>query len=895
MKIKRLMCSMNLAASLFSLICAVVVGEGHAHAEVPPRPPNIVFVLADDLGWTELGCYGNTFNETRHLDRLASQGMRFTQAYAAAPVCSPFRAAFLTGQHPARIGITDYLRPNSANALSTEHETLPERLQAAGYVTGMIGKWHLSGYALNEAEYEITPADHGFDWDFARERKGVANGVNFWPYLDRHLKTRWLDISERRLGEDEFLVDRMNLEAVEFIERHQDRPFFLYLSHYAPHSIVNGKPELVDKYSAKHPPGEGSKTRCVLCSQAGKEGCPQHHWATDHNPHLAAMLESIDDGIGLITRKIEQLGLTDNTIVIFTSDNGGESNVTSNFPLRGGKSQLYEGGIRVPMIVRWPTEVPASSVCDQSFTNLDFYPTLLDAADLEPSPSQPLDGISTLATWKDPSATVKREDLYWHYPLDRPHFLGGVSGGAIRSGDWKLIEFFDEDKYELYSLNEDPSEQSNVALQNPTVVNDLKKKLLAWRDRVSARIPSPPMLTEMRQLKFADHFSSQRASERWFFNKDWSVEEGVLKRSETGESTTRIFLRDTEYQDVVIRFDFQLGEANDVRLMTGCDGHYNAVIHIRPDHFFVQTAADQSGPYFSYRHGECAFNFDSSQWYTMTVEIIGDQLVAHLDHEHLVYAKHPILNKQRTYFALQVDEQAAMFDNIQLIRAAEHPKQNQNLAQIKNATGRYPVKKTLAEQYGIQKRNAHERFYQRDEAYRKLVKQVDSIDVQSKKLFPDVFRTHKEYQTRAAMRRKELLANDPVYKELLFATHRAERAITTWLIQQQPETGQLPDSRRKRELDRLREQFHESDEYLQLVANVETAQDKLQTAYPRLFITNDEINEIRAKQRDAVTDNREFQDLVKARSEAYHAQQDYLLENDSELASLQARLAENQE
>ncbi|MFP6768208.1 MAG: sulfatase-like hydrolase/transferase, partial [Planctomycetaceae bacterium] len=189
--------------------------------------PNVVFVLADDLGWGELGCYGNGFNQTRHLDRLARDGMRFTQAYAAAPVCSPYRAAFLTGQYPARIGILDYLRPNSANALSTRHVTLPEMLGRRGYATGMIGKWHLTGYRFHGAEHEIKPRAHGFAWDIAREVKGVGNGANFWPYVFRKQPIRWIDIPNNRLGKNEFLVDRMNHEAVDFIERNKDRPFFL--------------------------------------------------------------------------------------------------------------------------------------------------------------------------------------------------------------------------------------------------------------------------------------------------------------------------------------------------------------------------------------------------------------------------------------------------------------------------------------------------------------------------------------------------------------------------------------------------------------------------------------------------------------------------------------------
>lgn len=453
--------------------------------------PNIIFILADDLGWSELGCYGNRFNETTHIDRLAKSGIRFTNAYASAPVCSPYRAAFLTGQYPARTGILDYLRPNSENGLSTDLITLPEQLRDSGYVTGMIGKWHLSGYRYHGAKKIVRPTDHGFAWNIGSEIKSVGNGANFWPYMFRTQPIRWLDFQERKLGQKEYLTDRLNQEAVEFIEKNKDSPFFLFLSHYAPHTILNGKPKIVAKYRAKHHPGKSTRNKCYLCQDAALEGDLQNHWAGNHNPHLAAMLESIDDGVGLILAKLKTLNLDRNTIVIFTSDNGGETKVTSNAPLRGGKSQLYEGGIRVPLIASWPDTISPAGVSLHPTSNIDFYPTLLEAAKTPANDQQTLDGISLLNIWKQPKASPKRRALFWHYPLENPHFLGGISSGAIRRRDWKLIENFTDNSIELYNIAKDPSESVNLAEKKPALNKSMLNQLIAWRKSIGAT-KNPP-------------------------------------------------------------------------------------------------------------------------------------------------------------------------------------------------------------------------------------------------------------------------------------------------------------------------------------------------------------------------------------------------------------------
>ncbi|MHC4323300.1 MAG: sulfatase [Planctomycetota bacterium] len=426
------------------------------------RKPNIILILADDLGWAELGCYGNTFNETPNLDKLANQGMRFTDAYASAPVCSPYRAALMTGQYPARIGITDYLRPNDRNHLSPQYVTIAEALKNAGYTTGIIGKWHLTGYANHGAE-EFPPAVHGFDETIVSENRGIGGGSYFHPYhFNREI--------QKRLPGKEYLVDRCNLEAVEFIERHKNRPFFLYLSHYAVHTKLKGKPELVAQFEKKSGAGNGFK-------------------AKRNNPHLAAQLKSIDEGVGMIARKLDELGLSDDTILIFTGDNGGESRVTSNAPLRAGKSTLYEGGIRVSLIVRYPNIVPAGTVCKTPTSNVDFYPTLCQLASARQESKQHLDGVSLVPALKNPRARLKRQTLYWHYPLAKPHFLGGHSSGAVRKGDWKLIEYFETGARELYNLADDISEKENLASRNPEKAAELRGLLKAWRKDVGAKIP----------------------------------------------------------------------------------------------------------------------------------------------------------------------------------------------------------------------------------------------------------------------------------------------------------------------------------------------------------------------------------------------------------------------
>lgn len=464
-----------LIPGLVNLLTGCTTGD-----QVVRDRPNIIFILADDLGYSELGCYGNKFNETTELDRLARKGVRFTNAYASAPVSSPYRAALMTGLYPARIGITDYLRPDAGTFLDTAYVTIAEALKENGYHTGIIGKWHLSGYKSHNAPIEILPDKQGFDEVISSEIRGIAGGSYFHPY---HFNP---GLEKKLTTEKEFITDRMNLEAVEFLERNHGKPFFLYLSHYAVHTNLHGKPEDADHFMKKEGSGDSPP------SDKNPENDPYKKWpsgylAKKNNPHLAAQLKVIDDGIGMIMVKLRELGIEDNTILIFTSDNGGETTVTDNFPLRGGKSTLYEGGIREPLIIYLPGKFEGGRILDEPVSNYDFYPTLCELTGTESS--QKTDGVSLASILQGKNENRKTRTFYWHYPLDEPHFLGGRSAGAVREGDWKLIEFFDRSEYELYNLRNDPGESRNLIKVHPEKARELQAHLEDWRDDVLSKKP----------------------------------------------------------------------------------------------------------------------------------------------------------------------------------------------------------------------------------------------------------------------------------------------------------------------------------------------------------------------------------------------------------------------
>lgn len=479
---------------LLTLLCALVFSTWAFAAQ----PPNIIFIMADDLGWRDVGCYGNTFVETPHLDRLAKDGMRFTKALQQT-VCSPTRVAVLTGMHPVRTGITDYLGPEAgALFLDPKVDTLNERLKEAGYRSGLVGKWHLTG---NYEAAKGSPDKHGWDEVMASENKYIGGGSYFHPY--KHIAGL-----PAKLGEGEYLTDRLNLEACDFITRNKETPFFLYLSHYAVHTRLAAKPDLLAKYERKR--------AALSTDDAAKVGT---------KPALAAMMESVDEGVGMIRDTLAKLGLEKNTLIIFTSDNGGESvrgapggklvpGVTSVAPLRAGKSHLYEGGLRVPLIVCWPEVTPPASVCDVPVNGLDWYPTLLAVAGVKPKGPQPMDGVGIVGMLHNPKEK-RAGAMYWHYPLAKPHFLGGRSAGAMRDGDWKLIEFFDTGEVELYDLSTDEGERKNLAREMPERAAAMHERLKAWRASVGAKMPSRVRYLENKRVRLGVDLDAG-ASVGWF-------------------------------------------------------------------------------------------------------------------------------------------------------------------------------------------------------------------------------------------------------------------------------------------------------------------------------------------------------------------------------------------
>jgi len=460
-----------LTSVVLSLLGAGLAVAQDAGGDKPQtRRPNVVFILADDLGYSDIACYGSKYYETPHIDRLAAQGVRFTDGYTCGPNCQPTRAALHSGQYGPRTGVYTVgsidrfnwqsrpLRPvDNVTELPLNVVTLAQALKQSGYVTGMFGKWHLG----NGPEHH--PSKRGFDEAI------VSQGKHF--NFDTNPKVEY--------PEGTYLADFLTDKAIDFIKRHKDEPFFLYVPHYAVHGPHEAKKETIDHFRDK--PAAGGH----------------------HSPVYAGMIASVDESVGRITKLLDELNLSENTLVIFTSDNGGVGgyerlgiqggSITDNAPLRGGKGMLYEGGVRVPYVFRWTGVIKPGTVSHTPINSVDLYPTLLEITKSPAPAGYTLDGVSYASVLRDPSKSLDRDAIFWHFP----GYLGAgggtwrtLPGSAIRSGDWKLIEFFEDGRLELYNLAEDLSETKNVADAHPEKVKELHARLKQWRADVGAKYPT---------------------------------------------------------------------------------------------------------------------------------------------------------------------------------------------------------------------------------------------------------------------------------------------------------------------------------------------------------------------------------------------------------------------
>ena len=434
------------------------------------KKPNFVFLLVDDLGWGDFGCYGAKFYETPHIDKLAKDGMLFTNAYSACTVCSPSRAAILTGRYPARLHLTDWIAghkrpfaklsvPDWKMKIDHERVLLPEALKEAGYATAFFGKWHLMPIGQPDFK-EHFPTSHGFDVNVGGREWGQPKGPGryFSPF-----GMPGLDDGEK----GDFLTDKLTDAAMKFLEEKKNEQFLLYFSYYTVHGPIMSPESLTQKYQEKAKTLENERNENM-------------------NPKRAGMIEALDQSVGRIVAKLEELGLAEDTVIVLTGDNGGDYDDTTA-GLRDRKGFSHEGGVREPLIAKWPGRIEAGSRCDEPVIGMDFYPTFLEMAGLPTKTDECLDGVSIWPLLKDGNSELKREKLYWHYP----HYHRTKPYGAIRNGDWKLIEFFEDGELELFNLKMDPFEKKNLASEDPKKAAMLLEQLKKWREEVGAQMMTP--------------------------------------------------------------------------------------------------------------------------------------------------------------------------------------------------------------------------------------------------------------------------------------------------------------------------------------------------------------------------------------------------------------------
>lgn len=454
--------------------------------------PNVILIVIDDLGWADTEVYGSEFYETPHINALARDGMRFTQAYAAAAICSPTRSSIMSGKYPGRLNQTDWIpgrettpdyrlqQVDDRNHLPTSEVTIAEALGQNGYVTAHMGKWHLGSEGH-------LPQDQGFDINVAGNENGSPPEY-FWPYKRDDYQ---LEALAETGEEGEYLTTRLAKEAASFIENHRSRDFFLHFAPYAVHTPLQAPDSLVEKYRAKADTMD-RPDRPDLGEEHG------HEWLLVQNhPVFAAMVEIMDRAVGRIRRALREAGIAEETVILFSSDNGGLAVLdgsatgigqpsTSNYPLRAGKGWLYEGGVRVPLIVRWPDVTEPGSVSEIPVMSTDFYDTIAEITGTSVPEDQGVDGRSLTPVLRG-SASLERERFYWHYP--HYHGSGNTPSGAMRSGPYKLVQYFATDETELYNLSTDLAEEQDLSGERPSLTDSLRQELEGWRKQVDAQMP----------------------------------------------------------------------------------------------------------------------------------------------------------------------------------------------------------------------------------------------------------------------------------------------------------------------------------------------------------------------------------------------------------------------
>jgi arylsulfatase A-like enzyme len=478
--------------AIFLFVVAFVLSTGvQARPQKAAKQPNILIFYVDDLGWMDLSCQGSAFYETPAIDKLAGEGIRFTQAYTAHPRCVPARYGVMTGKYPARGQVP------GGGGLQPQDVTIAEALKEGGYATFFTGKWHL----LFDSKEANMPENQGFDVNVAGGAAG-SPPTYWYPYRIGEStpagrkglkKTEIHGLEDGQEGE--YITDRLTNETVEFMQQHvqqkPDEPFFVFLSHYGVHTPFEAKPELVEKYKKK------LKSNMTYDLPEYEKTITGDTKLRQDFPVYAAMIESIDQSMAKVCQTLEELGVADNTIIIFTADNGGLSTrgntrqvATSNYPLRYGKGWLYEGGIREAFIVKWPGVTPQGQVSDALVTGTDIYPTVLEMAGLPQRPKDHIDGVDVTGAIK--GQVFNRETpIFWHSPMGRPTSTGDRNSTAVRLGDYKLVDWYDEGTIELYNLKDDIGEQHNLVEQMPEKASELHQLVKEWRASVNATIVDP--------------------------------------------------------------------------------------------------------------------------------------------------------------------------------------------------------------------------------------------------------------------------------------------------------------------------------------------------------------------------------------------------------------------